>query len=412
MTVPSSQTGNAFPITEAATRAWSERIRVDTLSNYHLEMARAIAREGNVAAAIDAYQRAIATRSGWGQPCVELYLLLRTHGRVAEAEAVRQSAGLDATYFDQLTHSAGLRDQARALMQANKAVEAVALLEEAYACDSDAGEELASALLAAGIGMPVEEAGRAVALLERSAQVDPDRPVTFQLLGDRLFALRRIAEAEAAYSKLCELRPSAQAFGEVGLYRQFLLRFPESEEALRMALRLEPSATAAQINLAVTLSCLDRFDEAMVLLEELETTAPGNRNVSAERGLVLLAMGRVEDALAAERQSLALAPPLTTPFAWFPLSNLGLIMLRAGKLDEALRLHRTAVGLAPNQGLAWSNLGLSLQWSGAEDEGMQAHRRAARLQSAMMPFWFHQRRWASKLLRPVAETLGIQWAGR
>jgi tetratricopeptide (TPR) repeat protein len=86
------------------------------------------------------------------------------------------------------------------------------------------------------------------------------------------------------------------------------------------------------------------------------------------------AAGRREQALAALRQAVSLAPDNATAHY-----NLGLTCFKAGRLPDAISSLRQAVALQPEFGLAQFRLGAALQHQGREEEAIDALRAAIAL---------------------------------
>jgi tetratricopeptide (TPR) repeat protein len=86
------------------------------------------------------------------------------------------------------------------------------------------------------------------------------------------------------------------------------------------------------------------------------------------------AAGRREQAIAALRQAVSLAPDNATAHY-----NLGLTCFKAGRMPDAIVSLRRAVALQPDFGLAQYRLGTALQHQGLEDEAIDTFRAAVAL---------------------------------
>lgn len=92
-------------------------------------------------------------------------------------------------------------------------------------------------------------------------------------------------------------------------------------------------------------------------------------------GAAYLAEGKVDAALAAQREAVNLAPgSAETHF------NLGIALYRAGRLDEAIAEFRRVITLNADFAEAWSYLGNLLVEKGEVTAAVAAHRRALALQ--------------------------------
>ena len=73
-------------------------------------------------------------------------------------------------------------------------------------------------------------------------------------------------------------------------------------------------------------------------------------------GLVLLDLGRLDDAIAAFETALALDPDFAAAHG-----NLGDALHLQGRLDEALASHRQAISLEPDNEASWIGFGICVQ---------------------------------------------------
>lgn len=87
--------------------------------------------------------------------------------------------------------------------------------------------------------------------------------------GERALATHQYGEAETAYKKLAQLDPaSAEVHAKLGMIYFQERKFEKAAAALREALRIKPSLPNADVFLAVSLSEIGRFSEALPVLEK------------------------------------------------------------------------------------------------------------------------------------------------
>lgn len=87
--------------------------------------------------------------------------------------------------------------------------------------------------------------------------------------GERALAEGRYAEAEAAYEKLRQLSPNiAEVHARLGLIYFQEKKFQQAVPELRQAIKLKPSLPNTDVLLAMSLSELDHFSEALPGLEK------------------------------------------------------------------------------------------------------------------------------------------------
>src|SRR5205823_6031986 len=125
----------------------------------------------------------------------------------------------------------------------------------------------------------------------------------------------------------------------------------ESENLLRLAMRVSPDFTAARIELA---RLLDRRHLPLQAAKELEpilSQEPGNNFVKALQASTLSRAGKFDDALSLYEELLQSMPH--EPKLWI---SYGHFLKTVGRTAEGLSAMRQAVSVAPNNGEAWWNL--------------------------------------------------------
>jgi len=185
------------------------------------------------------------------------------------------------------------------------------------------------------------ERGRAIALLERAAVLEPT-PDLLTTLGSLLRVAGRKDEALARHREALALAPSS--FSVRSNLARALLDADRPDEALlylRSAIEVEPEQPVLHANLGSALLSLGRDAEAEMALREalsrLETA-----EVCMNLGIALRRQGRVVEALASLRRAVCLAP--SSPEAHW---NLALALLQAGHLEEGFREYEWRLRLSP-----------------------------------------------------------------
>jgi len=92
--------------------------------------------------------------------------------------------------------------------------------------------------------------------------------------------------------------------------------------------------------------------------------------------------GRIDPAIAAYRDALALAPQLAAA-----MNNLGALLAPLGQVSDALALFRRAVTADPGYGEAQNNLGLALANTGRHDEAVIHFQAAVKLEPRRALWW-------------------------
>ena len=127
---------------------------------------------------------------------------------------------------------------------------------------------------------------------------------------------------------------------------------PGAAEAYQHAIAL--GNASAYPYLGVALRELDRLEDALAAFNQAIALAPDNASVHCNRGYTLLCLDRFEDALAAYDQVIALDPAHACAY-----ENRGIALAAIGDLDKALAEFDSADRLAPD------SVGESRTWAGA-----------------------------------------------
>lgn len=223
-------------------------------------------------------------------------------------------------------------------------------------------------------------------------------------------------DAESQYRTLLESNPqNAVALDRLAT---IALRTGRAAEAIECLDALPESArTSATLrNRALALELLDRFDEALEVLEAASELEPGDAGVALAKGILLLKSGKPAEALDALREYRQLNGPgqdaSSMYFAYgilaaaaagdtrqalrigkegltrYPancaiLVNLGAVLERVGELDASEGLYLRAVQRSPTPPQAHKNLG-DLAYRRGDQAGARAHyERALKLDEAL-----------------------------
>jgi tetratricopeptide (TPR) repeat protein len=180
-------------------------------------------------------------------------------------------------------------------------------------------------------------------------------------------------------SKAAELLARAEALGRSG-------RLSDAEQCCRQALQAEPGYRAAQIYLGKLLVAQGRVDEAVADFENALRLDPSAQDIRENlqatlairdfnQGMACARVGRHQEAAACFQRAVERRPDYLAA-----QSNLGVALQLQGKLAEAVAVLRRAVGLAPNDAEAHRKLAGALEEAGAREEAVACCRRAVELQ--------------------------------
>ena len=148
-------------------------------------------------------------------------------------------------------------------------------------------------------------------------------------------------------------------------------RADEGREALRAALRQDPSHVQARQALLRHLLEARRIDEATVVLQEGLDLQPGQTSWAMSLARLHLEQGALAAADAVLARSQGFAENLAD-YAGFQ----GHLKTRLAQHRQAAAHYQRATRLAPNDGRWWLGLGLALESDGRLPEGREALRRA------------------------------------
>ena len=140
------------------------------------------------------------------------------------------------------------------------------------------------------------------------------------------------------------------------------------------AVRIRPGSPTPHYSLGVVLLTLGRNDEAAVALLNAVHIDPASADAWHNLGVARLRQGRPEQAAHSLEQALALEPGSADTRA-----NLGLALWRSGHREEGLRAMQSALDLDPESADAWHGLGIAHLTQGRPEEATKALAQALRL---------------------------------
>jgi tetratricopeptide (TPR) repeat protein len=186
------------------------------------------------------------------------------------------------------------------------------------------------------------ELAEAEALMARASELEPRAPVLLGHLAGLRFQLGDIAGAEKTYARAVGLNAGDwELFHNLGIARAALGRFEEALAAQRRALGLKPGHPPILVQAGFLLHQLGDHDAALPLLTA--ACVPGYFDAHYYRGVVLAALGRFDEAAAAQRQAIAIAPKRFEGHL-----ALGNACAQTGQEQQALAAYRDAIAANPS----------------------------------------------------------------
>ncbi len=408
----------------------------------------ALAENPGDAAAIALHARLVAQRdaAAAGERFVELGGALEGHS-AAEAAAHYLEAGA-------WHERAGNREEAAALARRVLALAprhpgALRLLTRTLPAIGGQSEladllELSSSLLPRGVGAEFlaraaalvsgTQAERSIALARRAAEMargltSPRWLETWAMLAFRAGDLAQLSQALEARADSTQGADAADLLLEASELSRALADDPRSTALLRKARGVDPLSAAAR-NALLALPTLPPAERIDLLLEEARQTTPERAAaLHAERAAVLEIEGRIDEAVQACAQALALAgvdlavlrrlARLQLRRGDHPAALAVLVQIaeavpegnpraeafgraaevaewRVGDARRAIELYRLAAQAHPQAGFAWAQLARLLAWTAKHADAAEAYERlAAAAQSSSERN--EARRWAASL---------------
>ena len=148
--------------------------------------------------------------------------------------------------------------------------------------------------------------------------------------------------------------------------------FATAEKAYKKALRTDPDAFAAQINLSTLYMSSGRMEQANRMLEKLSDAHPDNATVWFNYANSCKGVGKVQEALRAYGEAVRIDPEQVN--AWF---NLGNTHAETGAYEEAIAAYERALHYDPNEAALLNNYANALKETGRWDDALQVYIRAS-----------------------------------
>jgi tetratricopeptide (TPR) repeat protein/serine/threonine protein kinase len=216
----------------------------------------------------------------------------------------------------------------------------------------------------------------AVALTSAATEAAPQSWHVWATHGMSLYQAGQAADALQAIERSLELQPDRPAaYHNLAHISLSLRRYEDAQKHAEKALELEPRFHRAWLLLAYAHEDRSQFDEALAAADHAIEIAPQDGVAHATRARVLLRLGRLDEAFASATRGFECAPPS-------PLTAqvLGLVEHERGNYVRAVELQSQALELLPDDWQGLQNLATSLQMLGRFSEALEHARRVVELQ--------------------------------
>ena len=166
----------------------------------------------------------------------------------------------------------------------------------------------------------------------------------------------RLTEAEQLYRAVLAAAPDHfDALHLLGLVETRRGHFVEAERLLARARSVNPRSAEACSNHVHALMALGRVEEALASCDAALANRPDFPEAHYNRGVALVALQRYDDALASYDRALSLRPDFAQAHA-----DRGAVLATLGRYDEALQGYDRALALGPGHVPARYNRGVAL----------------------------------------------------
>ena len=213
-------------------------------------------------------------------------------------------------------------------------------------------------------------------------RLDPDNPFAFGTLASMAYRYGSLPMAGRAFKRTLELDPDRPGIRQnYGKLLRELGRYDASEHELRIALvQTTDDDSRTRVNLAETLVALNKTAEAETLLSAVLAREPKNPEALGVKGQLLLAQGRVPEAIVLLEQATATSEPE-------PFIELALADLRANRIAKARDAASEALRRSPGHPWAMALLGRALILDGQGAQGLEYLQRAVAVRPRRPAVW-------------------------
>jgi len=212
----------------------------------------------------------------------------------------------------------------------------------------------------------------ALASYHRAIEIKADFASAHCYLGNLLQELGQLDRALSSYNQAVAIKADfAEACANRGLALERLNRLDEALRSFNQAIAVKTDFTEAYSNRGLVLAKLHRIDEALASFNQAIAIDPGYAKAYSNRGLVLASLNRLDEALANHDHALAIKADFAEAHC-----NRGLVLASLNRLEEALASHDRAIAIKGSFAEGHSNRGLVLAELNRLDEALASHDRA------------------------------------
>jgi len=192
-----------------------------------------------------------------------------------------------------------------------------------------------------------------------------------------------LPEAERWARQLLVERPNHHAgIHLLGLVAYLSGKHQAAEELINRAISAAPQVAEYHINMGLVLIALNRPDDAVAAYRRAISIKGDRSDAHNNLGNLLLAQGRMEESAECFRKAVQF-----TPDHFEALNNLGTVFQHAGEFDRAIECYQKSLARNPNYAEAHNNMGNSLKSKGLHADAVASYGRALQVQPNNGRFW-------------------------
>ena len=198
---------------------------------------------------------------------------------------------------------------------------------------------------------------RAVKLIDKAIEIDPNIARFYGNRGNALKELKQLDAAVASYDKAIAINPDdTEAYYNRGLALQELKQLDAAVASYDKAIAINPDDMEAYNNRGLVLQELKQPDAAVASYDRAIAIRPDFAEAYYNRGNALEEMKQLDAAVGSYDMAIGIKPDFAEAYG-----NRGLVLQELGQLDAALASCNNAIAIKPDSAEAYSNRGLVLQ---------------------------------------------------
>jgi serine/threonine protein kinase/tetratricopeptide (TPR) repeat protein len=212
---------------------------------------------------------------------------------------------------------------------------------------------------------------KALAVAQRSVQLDDDSPVAHIVLSEVYKSAKNKEKSLAELNRAAELEPnSEEAYRNLGEAYSASGQSDKAIAAYQKAVATNPYHGLNHIALGKAYFELGNNAKALPEFQKVAELAPDNPMGYGDIGAVHLRQGKWSEAIPPFQKVLSIAPDPAT------YSNLGTAYFWLKRYDESVKMYEKAVQTANQNEELWGNLGDAYRWQGQAEKARGAYKKA------------------------------------